>query len=135
MDDQQVGCLWQNNHLLTVSLSGHINYLNRHAASLAPPADFIERCVKGHSKSITALEVVALPGTASPLILSGSHEGVIIHWNSVNGQMNSIGTGAGVGQHKSQVQSIRWDVANDQLVTCGLDDVLKFICLRELKYT
>ena len=29
IDDMQVGCLWQNNHLLSVSLSGNINYLDR----------------------------------------------------------------------------------------------------------
>ena len=29
IEDMQVGCLWQGAHLLTVSLSGHINYLNR----------------------------------------------------------------------------------------------------------
>lgn len=27
--DQQLGCLWQKNHLLSVSLSGYINYLDR----------------------------------------------------------------------------------------------------------
>lgn len=26
--DQQLGCLWQKHHLLTVSLSGYINYLD-----------------------------------------------------------------------------------------------------------
>ena len=26
--DQQLGCLWQNEHLLSVSLSGYINYLD-----------------------------------------------------------------------------------------------------------
>ena len=28
VEDQQVGCLWQGPHLLTVSLSGYINYLD-----------------------------------------------------------------------------------------------------------
>lgn len=27
--DQQLGCLWQKNHLLTISLSGYINYLDK----------------------------------------------------------------------------------------------------------
>lgn len=27
--DQQLGCLWQKSHLLSVSLSGYINYLDR----------------------------------------------------------------------------------------------------------
>ncbi len=29
LKDQQVGCLWSGNHLLTVSLSGQITYLDR----------------------------------------------------------------------------------------------------------
>ena len=28
LEDQQVSCLWQGNHLLSVSLSGFINYLD-----------------------------------------------------------------------------------------------------------
>lgn len=27
--DQQLGCLWQKNHLLSISLSGYINYLDK----------------------------------------------------------------------------------------------------------
>lgn len=29
VDDMQVGCLWQGDHILTVSLSGFINYLDK----------------------------------------------------------------------------------------------------------
>jgi len=29
VEDMQVGCLWQGNNILTVSLSGYINYLDR----------------------------------------------------------------------------------------------------------
>ena len=28
LEDMQVGCLWQGEHILTVSLSGFINYLD-----------------------------------------------------------------------------------------------------------
>lgn len=28
IEDQQVGCLWQGSYLLSVSLSGYINYLD-----------------------------------------------------------------------------------------------------------
>lgn len=27
--DQQLGCLWQKDHLLSISLSGYINYLDK----------------------------------------------------------------------------------------------------------
>ena len=47
VEDQQVSCLWQGEHLLSVSLSGFINYLDVNnpsqplrvlKASLSPPA-------------------------------------------------------------------------------------------------
>lgn len=31
--DQQLGCLWQNDHLLSISLSGYINYLDKNNPS------------------------------------------------------------------------------------------------------
>ena len=33
LEDQQLSCLWQDDHLLTVSLSGNINYLDRNNPS------------------------------------------------------------------------------------------------------
>ena len=29
LEDQQLGCLWQGDYMLSVSLSGHINYLDK----------------------------------------------------------------------------------------------------------
>lgn len=128
VDDQQVACLWQNEHLLSVSLSGNINYLNA-----SNDDRLVLKTIKGHSKSVTALEV-AYANTASPLIVSGSHDGLIVHWNSTNGQMDVVKSGLGSGQHKNQVQAIRFDSLSDTLITCGLDDMLKFIDAKELKY-
>lgn len=137
LDDQQVGCLWQNDFVLTVSLSGCINYLN--SAKIlngSGDASVVDRVVKGHSKSITALEIVNKASSFSgnePLIISASHDGLIIYWNSANGKMDSI-KASNIGQHKNQVQSIRYDSGSNQLVTCGLDDTVKFIDLDEFKY-
>jgi WD repeat-containing protein 1 (actin-interacting protein 1) len=131
IDDQQVGCLWQNNHLLSVSLSGSINYLNSSTTETGPQNQIL-KTLKGHSKSITALEVVNV-NTENPLIISGSHDGLIVYWNSTDGKMDTIKNGP-VGQHKNQVQAIRYDSENDSLISCGLDDTLKFIDVKELKY-
>jgi hypothetical protein len=49
--------------------------------------------------------------------------------------MNSVGSASGITGHKNQVQSIRLDYAGEQLVTCGFDDMLKFISLRDFKYS
>ncbi|CAG8520722.1 11111_t:CDS:10 [Paraglomus occultum] len=48
VDDQQVGNVWRGSYLISLSLSGNINYLDE--ASPKPV-----RIVKGHQKAITAL--------------------------------------------------------------------------------
>ena len=49
IDDQQVSCLWQGEYLLSVSLSGHINYLDRNNP------DRPLRILKGHNKNLSAV--------------------------------------------------------------------------------
>lgn len=49
VDDQQVSCLWQGEYLLSVSLSGHINYLDRNNP------DRPLRVLKGHNKNLSAI--------------------------------------------------------------------------------
>lgn len=48
VEDQQLSIVWTNNALISVSLSGFINYLDRKSES-------IERVISGHNKPITAL--------------------------------------------------------------------------------
>ncbi|KAK6319597.1 hypothetical protein J4Q44_G00108080 [Coregonus suidteri] len=67
--DQQLGCLWQKDHLLSVSLSGYINYLDK------SNPDRPHRTIKGHSKSIQSLTVHKNGGRS--YIYSGSHDGHI----------------------------------------------------------
>lgn len=114
-------------------MSGQINYINPSAASLSSTDEFILKTLKGHTKSLTALEV-AFANTDCPIILSGSHDGLIVHWNSQTGKMDSISSSSSVAQHKNKVQAIRFDTSSDSIVTCGFDDVVKFIDLKELKY-
>ena len=49
VEDQQVSCLWQGEYLLSVSLSGHINYLDRNNP------DRPLRVLKGHNKNLSAV--------------------------------------------------------------------------------
>ncbi|KAL7407233.1 hypothetical protein ABVT39_005416 [Epinephelus coioides] len=67
--DMQLGCLWQKDHLLSISLSGYINYLDKNNP------DRPIRTIKGHSKSIQCLTVHRKDGR--PYIYSGSHDGHI----------------------------------------------------------
>jgi len=47
-EDQQLGSLWQGDFILSISLSGDINYLDAKSGK-------VSRVVKGHNKSVTAL--------------------------------------------------------------------------------
>lgn len=76
--DQQLGCLWQKDHLLSISLSGYINYLDKNNPS--KPL----RVIKGHSKSIQCLTVHKNGGKS--YIYSGSHDGHINYWDSETGR-------------------------------------------------
>ena len=93
-------------------------------------ADQVLRTLKGHTKSITTLEIVNLDGKQT--IISASHDGLIIAWNAQNGQMNSIENSK--LQHTNQVQSVAYNANDKTIVTCALDDSLKFIDATKMEY-
>lgn len=119
VDDQQVSCLWQGEHLLSVSLSGFINYLDPQNPS--KPL----RILKGHNKPITA----ATLSDDHSIIYTASHDGAVTNWNSGNGLNDRV---AGIG-HGNQVNSIRSH--GDFVYTCGIDDSLKQVNLEGNTYT
>lgn len=111
VDDQQVSCLWQNNYLLSVSLSGFINYLD-----VNNPEKPL-RIIKGHNKPITVLTL----SEDRSNIFTGSHDGFVTTWNAGTGENDRIeGTG-----HGNQINGMK---ANKGILyTCGIDDSLKKI--------
>lgn len=111
VDDQQVSCLWQGEYLLTVSLSGFINYLD-----VNDPTKPI-RIIKGHNKPIT---VLALSDDRST-IFTGSHDGFVTKWNAETGENERID---GVG-HGNQINGMK--AREGILYTCGIDDSVKQI--------
>ncbi|KAM6979407.1 WD repeat-containing protein 1 [Aplochiton taeniatus] len=120
--DQQLGCLWQKEHLLSISLTGYINYLDKNNP------DRPIRTVKGHSKSIQSLTVHKNEGKAH--IYSGSSDGHINYWDADSGENNDF---SGKG-HSNQVSKIVADEAN-QLVTCGMDDTVRYTSLTKKEYS
>jgi WD40 repeat protein len=118
VEDQQVSCLWQNEHLLTVSLSGFINYLD-----VNNPTKPL-RVVKGHNKPITVLEL----NEDRSVIFTGSHDGNVTRWTADSGENDRI---EGVG-HGNQINGMR--VNGDTLYTCGIDDSLKQIDIEKNTY-
>jgi len=109
VDDMQLASLWQDDHLITVSLSGHINYLD-------PATAQIKKVVKGHNKPIMAMAVSDDGST----IYSGSIDGKIVSWNTTSTEAEVI---KGKG-HTNQINDMVLD--GDYLVTVGMDDVVRF---------
>lgn len=125
--DQQVSCLWQGPHILSVSLSGFINYLDKDNPN--KPL----RVIKGHNKSITALAISqeVKDETNQRYIVTGSHDGFITRWSQKNGHHDRV---AGP-QHTNQVQDIIQSKSNDLLYTCGFDDTIKAIDLKTNQFS
>ncbi|CAJ0904569.1 11324_t:CDS:10 [Entrophospora sp. SA101] len=101
IDDQQVGNLWQGEYILSLSLSGDINYLD-----LKSPSPV--KVVKGHQKAITAL-TRDKDGT----LFTGSYD--------EEGSSKSIN---GQGHTNQIVQIIS---QGNKIVSVGMDDKVKFI--------
>ncbi|KAF9349339.1 hypothetical protein BGX34_001849, partial [Mortierella sp. NVP85] len=104
---QQVGNIWKNNHLLSLSLSGDLNYLD-------PSSSKVTRVVKGHQKSISALTTgIAEENRAT--FFTGDSDGRVFSWEPNTGVATSVSEeGRGITQMVS---------GGGQLVSMGVDDV------------
>lgn len=122
--EQQVSCLWQEPYILSVSLSGFINYLDRNNPS--KPLQVI----KGHNKSITSMTVSNSSSNGDDrTIFTGSHDGYVTHWSSKSGKHDRVsGT-----QHTNQVQDMF--STKDLIYTCGFDDTIRAIDLKTNEYS
>ncbi|XP_060898282.1 WD repeat-containing protein 1 [Labrus mixtus] len=122
VSDQQLGCLWQKDHLLGISLTGYINYLDKNKP------DRPIRVIKGHSKSIQCLTVHKSEGR--PYIYSGSSDGHINIWDVDSGE-NDCFSGKG---HSNQVSKLTFNDA-EELVTCSMDDTLRYTDINKKEYS
>ncbi|XP_045607289.1 actin-interacting protein 1 isoform X2 [Procambarus clarkii] len=119
LEDQQMSCIWAGNYLISVSLSGFINYLD--PANPTKP----KRIIKGHNKPITR---VALSSDCSSLYTTAV-DGTVTVWDVATGENDRIG-GKGHGNHVSGL------VVKDNVVyTAGIDDSIKVIDPVERVYT
>ncbi|KAG4907592.1 hypothetical protein JHK84_056124 [Glycine max] len=71
VEDMLVGCLWQNDYLLTISLGGTIYLYSAKDLDKSPLS------LSGHMKNIT---VLTLLNRSEKMLLSSSYDGVIIRW-------------------------------------------------------
>ncbi|XP_071724705.1 actin-interacting protein 1-2 [Rutidosis leptorrhynchoides] len=106
IDDMLVGCLWQNDHLVTVSLGGSISKFSASDLDKSPVQ------LSGHMKNISAL---AVPKSDSKLILSSSYDGLIVKW------IRGIGYSGKLSM--KEISQIKCFAAVEQeIVTTGFDN-------------
>ncbi|XP_020619123.1 WD repeat-containing protein 1-B-like isoform X1 [Orbicella faveolata] len=118
LEHQQLGCLWQGEYLLTIALSGNVNYLD--ANNPSSPI----RIIKGHNKNILSLASSKDGST----LYSGSFDSRICQWKVQTGNAE-IFKGQG---HKNQVSDMV--LCGDSLVTCSMDDTVRFTSVQTLEY-
>lgn len=109
LEDQQLGCLWQGDELISISFGGDIYYLDPSNPSVP------KRVVKGHNKFITSLAYEHSTST----LYSGDFSGLILAWDVSTG--NSKGF-SGKG-HSNQINKI---IPRDgHLITAAKDDSIR----------
>mmetsp|Transcript_149122 Transcript_149122/g.211924 ORF Transcript_149122/g.211924 Transcript_149122/m.211924 type:complete len:600 (+) Transcript_149122:24-1823(+) len=106
LENMQVGCLAQGEHLISVSLNGYINYLDK-----ANP-DTPLRVIRGHSQNVTALGVSEDAG----MMYTGSTEGRICAWKIGSPEPTVL-----ENTHKSEV--VAMEVVDGAAYSIGIDDM------------
>ncbi|WCJ42052.1 WD repeat-containing protein 1 [Euphorbia peplus] len=106
VDDMLVGCLWQNGHVVTVSLGGTISIFS------ASDLDKTPSQISGHMKNVTSLAVLkSVPKT----ILSSSYDGLIVKWTQGIGYSGKL-------QRKENTQIKCLAASEEEIVTSGFDN-------------
>ncbi|KAA3476027.1 66 kDa stress protein [Gossypium australe] len=106
VDDMLVGCLWQNDHLVTVSLGGTISIFSASNLEKSPLQ------LSGHMKNITSLAVLK---SDPKCILSSSYDGLIVKWVQGLGYSGKL-------QRKENSQIKCFAAAEEEIVTSGFDN-------------
>ncbi|KAF9178422.1 hypothetical protein BGZ50_007745 [Haplosporangium sp. Z 11] len=105
---QQVGNIWKGDYLLSLSLSGDLNYLD-------PTTSKASRTIQGHQKAITALAVSEDKMT----LTTGSYDGRVMSWDQASGESTPLEEAS----HSNQVMQMV--TAGAELISVGMDDTLR----------
>lgn len=117
-DDMQVGCVWVGDSMITISLSGYINYLDKNNPEKPM------RVLKGHNKPIMAMTFTSDGNT----IFTGCSSGHINYWDANSGLDDEI---VGKG-HSTQIQDLT--VSGDNLISVSMDDTIRFTSISSKQY-
>uniref|UniRef100_A0A914HB02 Actin-interacting protein 1 n=1 Tax=Globodera rostochiensis TaxID=31243 RepID=A0A914HB02_GLORO len=110
IEDQQLAVVWLKHWIVSVSLSGFINYI-------CPETLKISRVIRGHNKSITALAL----SDDRRMAFTADFEGHITRWNLTDGSSERMGSQI----HKSQVSGLSL-TTEGLLISIGWDDSVAF---------
>ncbi|XP_078431080.1 transducin family protein / WD-40 repeat family protein [Wolffia australiana] len=107
INDMLVGCLWLNDHLLTVSLDGVINLFSASKPDMQPTS------FSGHMKSVSSLTCLFQGGQKS--IISSSYDGTIVRW------IQGVGF-EGKLKRKNNTQIKCFSAVGEEVVISGFDN-------------
>jgi WD40 repeat protein len=113
VDNQQVGNLWQGDWLISTSLSGEFNYLDKNSGK-------VSRRVDGHSKAITALAV-----SSDDTLLTGSYDGRVYGWSYGDQGDHTEAIRLNGDGHANQVTSLATSSTTSTFFSAGMDDTLR----------
>ncbi|EEF31329.1 WD-repeat protein, putative [Ricinus communis] len=115
VDDMLVGCLWQNDYLVIVSLGGTIHLFS--ATDLDKPPV----CLSGHLKNVNALTAVQ---SEPKVILTSSFDGHILKWIQGHGYTGKI-------ERKDNAKLKCLTASEQEVVASGFDNRVRRIPLNE----
>ncbi|CDO98376.1 unnamed protein product [Coffea canephora] len=116
VEDMLVGCLWQNDHIVTVSLGGTISLFSASDLDKTPVS------FSGHMKNVNSLAVVK----NNKIILSSSYDGLIVKWVQGIGYCGKL-------ERKVNAQIKCFAAVEEQIVTSSFDN--KAISLSLSRYS
>ncbi|KAI9293085.1 WD40 repeat-like protein [Neoconidiobolus thromboides FSU 785] len=118
--NQQVGNLWKGNYLVSLSLSGTLNYID-------PREGKVTKRVHGHNKGINRIEVLKNQNKETTFF-SGDFDGKIFNWDLKTGEAKEVKGNS----HSNKVNGLV--INDDKVFSVGMDDTLRSISSDELCY-
>lgn len=112
IDDMLVGCLWQNDYLVTVSLGGTFSIFSASDLDKSPIQ------VSGHMKNVSSLAVLkSVPRT----IISSSYDGLIVKWTQGMGYSGKLRR-----RENTQIKCLA--AVDEEILTSGFDNKVTNAC-------